>query len=354
MGSEVAFECARMPSVECVTAAQQSTPQRPIDSGFGATSTAADVLAGLDLTGRLAIVTGGYSGLGLEATRALTAAGAHVLVPARRPEAAADALASLAHTDRVEHDTLDLADLDSVAAFAQRVLDSGRRVDMVIDNAGVMACPLERIGPGWERQFATNHLGHFALVNRLAPALAEGARVVSVSSRGHHRTPVRWDDVHYEHSEYDKWQAYGQSKTANVLFAVHLDALARDRRVRAFALHPGGIMTPLQRHLPREELVALGWLDEDGHPGPNAGALKTPEQGAATETWAATSPQLAGRGGVYLEDCDVASVVDESAAVDGRGGRRNGVMPYAIDPEQAARLWAYSVELTGVDGFSGR
>jgi NAD(P)-dependent dehydrogenase (short-subunit alcohol dehydrogenase family) len=346
-----------MPGVEIVTAAQQSTPQRPIDSGFGVTSTAADVLSGLDLTGRLAIVSGGYSGLGLEATRALTAAGSHVLVPARRPEVAAENLAGLAHADRVEQDVLDLADLDSVAAFARRVLDSGRRVDMVIDNAGVMACPLERVGPGWERQFGTNHLGHFALVNRLAPALADGARVVSVSSRGHHFSPVRWDDVHYEHSAYDKWQAYGQSKTANVLFAVHLDALTRDRGddpVRAFALHPGGIMTPLQRHLPREEMVALGWVDEDGNPGPAAASLKTPEQGAATETWAATSPQLAGKGGVYLEDCDVAGVVDESGSVDGRGGRRNGVMPYAIDPEQAARLWAYSVELTGVDGFSPR
>jgi NAD(P)-dependent dehydrogenase (short-subunit alcohol dehydrogenase family) len=335
-----------------VTAAQQSTPQRPIDSGFGATSTAADVLAGLDLTGKLAIVTGGYSGIGVEATRALTDAGAQVIVPARRPEVAAENLADLAHADRVEHDTLDLGDLDSVAAFAARVVDSGRRVDMMIDNAAVMACPLDRVGPGWERQFGTNHLGHFALVNRLAPALADTARVVSVSSRGHHFSPIRWDDVHFEHSEYDKWQAYGQAKTANVLFAVQLDALARGRGIRAFALHPGGIMTPLQRHLPREEMVALGWLDEDGNPGPAASSFKTTGQGAATETWAATSPQLAGMGGVYLEDCEIAEAVDESAPVDGRGGRRNGVMPYAIDPAQAARLWAYSVELTGVDGFS--
>jgi NAD(P)-dependent dehydrogenase (short-subunit alcohol dehydrogenase family) len=339
-----------------VTATQQSIPQHPIGSGFGVTSTAADVLAGIDLSGRLAIVTGGYSGLGLEATRALTAAGAQVVVPARRPEVAAENLAGIAHADRVETDALDLGDLDSVAAFARRFLDSGRRVDMVIDNAGVMATPLERVGPGWERQFATNHLGHFALVNRLAPALADDARVVSVSSRGHQFSPIRWDDVHYERSAYDKWQAYGQSKTANALFAVHLDALTKshgDHPVRAFALHPGGIMTPLQRHLPREEMVALGWVDEDGNPGPAAAALKTPEQGAATETWAATSPQLAGMGGVYLEDCEIARVVDESAPVDGRGGRPNGVMPYAVDPEQAARLWAYSVELTGVDGFSG-
>jgi NAD(P)-dependent dehydrogenase (short-subunit alcohol dehydrogenase family) len=334
-----------------VTTTQQPTPQRPIGSGFGATSTAADVLSGLDLTGRLAIVTGGYSGLGLEATRALTDAGAHVVVPARRPEVAAENLAGIAG---VETDALDLADLDSVAAFAQRFLDSGRRIDMMIDNAAVMACPLDRVGPGWERQFGTNHLGHFALVNRLAPALADDARVVSVSSRGHHFSPIRWEDIHDERSEYDKWQAYGQAKTANVLFAVHLDALTRDRGLRAFALHPGGIMTPLQRHLPREEMVALGWIDENGDPGPAAASLKTPEQGAATETWAATSPQLAGMGGVYLEDCEVASTVDESAAVDSRGGRRHGVMPYAIDPDQAARLWAYSVEQTGVDGFSRR
>ena len=203
---------------------------------------------------------------------------------------------------RVRTDTLDLGDLDSVAAFAQRFLDSGDRIDMLIDNAGIMACPEERVGPGWERQFATNHLGHFALVNRLAPALAGGARVVSVSSRGHHFSPIRWDDVHFERSDYEKWQAYGQSKTANVLFAVHLDALARDRGVRAFALHPGGILTPLQRHLPREEMVGMGWIDENGNPGPDAARFKTPEQGAATETWAATGPQLAGLGGVYLED----------------------------------------------------
>ncbi|MFC5062006.1 SDR family NAD(P)-dependent oxidoreductase [Actinomycetospora atypica] len=323
----------------------QQTPQQPLGSGFGATSTAADVVAGLDLSGRLAIVTGGYSGLGLEATRALTSVGAHVVVPARRPEVAAEALTGLGN---VETDALDLGDLDSVAAFAQRFTGSGRRVDVLIDNAGVMATPLERVGPGWERQFATNHLGHFALVNRLVPTLADDARVVSVSSRGHHFSGLHLDDVHYERREYDKWQAYGQSKTANVLFAVGLAA----RGVRAFALHPGGIMTPLQRHLPREEMVALGWLDEAGNPGPAASSFKTPEQGAATETWAATSPQLADLSGVYLEDCDVAVAVDTSKGPDSRGGYGSGVMPYAIDPDTAEALWAYSAQLTGVDAFS--
>ncbi|MEJ2867600.1 SDR family NAD(P)-dependent oxidoreductase [Actinomycetospora sp. OC33-EN08] len=321
-----------------------TTHQAPIDSGFGATSTAAEVVAGLDLSGRVALVTGGYSGLGLEAVRALTGAGARVVVPARRREVAQEALAGI---DGVTTDELDLADLDSVAAFAARRLDDGTGLDMVIDNAGIMACPFERVGPGWERQFATNHLGHFALVNRLAPRLTDDARVVSVSSRGHHFSDVVFDDLHYEHREYDKWQAYGQAKTANVLFAVGLAA----RGVRAFALHPGGIMTPLQRHLPREEMIALGWLTESGEPGPAASGFKTPEQGAATETWAATSPQLAGLSGVYLEDCDVAVPVDTAAAPDSRGGYGGGVMPYAIDPDAAERLWAYSAGATGVDGF---
>ena len=320
--------------------------QHPIPSGFGKDTTASEVLEGLDLTGRLAVVTGGYSGLGLEATRALTAAGAHVVVPARRPDRAKEALDGL---ERVEVDDLDLGDLDSVAAFADRFLASDRAIDMMIDNAGIMATPETRVGPGWEAQFATNHLGHFALVNRLWPAIARGrdARVVSVSSRGHHFSPVRFDDLDWRADPYDKWAAYGQAKTANVLFAVHLDALAAPRGVRAFALHPGGIMTPLQRHLPSEEMVALGWLDEDGNPTPEAAAgFKTPAAGAATEVWAATSPQLAGRGGLYLEDCDVAEVSDESSP------QRRGVRAYALDPDAAARLWAVSAERTAVDAFA--
>ncbi|MFF0160921.1 SDR family NAD(P)-dependent oxidoreductase [Streptomyces sp. NPDC005263] len=317
------------------------TAQHKIGSGFGAHSTADDVLAGIDLTGQLALVTGGYSGLGLETTRALRAAGARVVVPARRPAVAREALAGV---DGVEVDELDLGDLDSVRAFAERFLASGRTLDIVIDNAGIMACPETRVGPGWEAQFATNHLGHFALVNRLWPAIEPGgARVVSVSSRGHHFSGIRWDDVDWRDG-YDKWQAYGQAKTANVLFAVHLDRLARERGVQAFALHPGGILTPLQRHLPREEMVARGWIDEDGTPIPQEG-MKTPEQGAATQVWAATSPRLDGLGGVYLEDCDIA----ELAPAD---DERTGVKEYAIDPEQAARLWDLSVDRTGVNAFA--
>lgn len=229
--------------------------------------------------------------------------------------------------------------------FADGFLVTGRDLHLVINNAGIMACPETRVGPGWEAQFATNHLGHYALVNRLWPAIERGGgRVVAVSSAGHRRSGIRWDDVMFERG-YDKWTAYGQAKTANVLFAVHLDALAKDAGVRAFAVHPGGILTPLQRHLTKEEMMEAGWIDEHGNqldPG-----FKTPEQGAATQVWAATSPQLAGMGGVYCEDCDVAEQVEEEGAL-------SGVRPHATDPGQAARLWALSAELTGVDAFASR
>jgi NAD(P)-dependent dehydrogenase (short-subunit alcohol dehydrogenase family) len=318
-----------------------TTSQHKIGSGFGPRSTAPEVLEGIDLTGKLAIVTGGYSGLGLESTRALAGAGAHVVVPARRRATAAEALAGI---EGVEVDELDLADLASVRAFAERFLASGRSVAIVLNNAGIMACPETRVGPGWEAQFATNHLGHYALVNLLWPAIARaGARVVSVSSAGHRRSAIRWDDVMFERG-YDKWEAYGQAKTANVLFAVRLDALGRDAGVRAFSLHPGGIRTPLQRHLTTEEMVAAGWIDEQGNV--IGSGFKTPEQGAATEVWAATSPQLKGMGGVYCEDCDIAELV----SVDDTNA--GGVREYATNPDQAKRLWALSAELTGIDAFA--
>jgi NAD(P)-dependent dehydrogenase (short-subunit alcohol dehydrogenase family) len=312
--------------------------QTPVGSGFGARTTAAEVLDGHDLTGKLAIVTGGYSGLGLETTRALAAAGARVIVPARRLDTAQQAVADIAG---VELDELDLADLTSVRAFATRVVASRRHVDIVINSAGIMACPETRVGPGWEAQFATNHLGHYALVNQLWPALSggAGARVIAVSSGAHGITGIRWDDVQFTHG-YDRWQAYGQSKTANVLFAVHLDALGRDTGVRAFALHPGSILTPLQRHLPKADMVAAGWIDENGDLADPT--FKTPQQGAATQVWAATSPQLAGLGGLYCEDCDIAPIAQNGSP---------GVHPHAIDPQQAARLWALSADFTGVDAF---
>jgi len=319
------------------------TPQHPILSGFGERSTAAEVIDGIDLSGRLAVVTGGYSGIGLETVCAIAGAGAQVIVPARRPAVAEAALVGI---DGVEVSALDLGDLDSVHACADRILDAGRSIAILINDAAIMACPETRVGPGWEAQFATNHLGHFALANRLWPLLAAdgGARVVALSSAGHRRSAIRFDDLMFE-SVYDKWAAYGQAKTANVLFAVQLDALGQDAGVRAFAAHPGGIMTPLQRHLSREEMAAAGWLDADGHPDER---FKTPEQGASTSTWAATSPRLAGLGGVYCENCDIAKPTDP----DSPTARIEGVDPHAVDRAAAARLWAVSAELTGVDAFA--
>jgi NAD(P)-dependent dehydrogenase (short-subunit alcohol dehydrogenase family) len=319
------------------------TPQKPLHSGFGARTTAADVLSGIDLSGRLAIVTGGYSGIGIETVRALAGAGSQVIVPARRPAVAQEALAGL---DGVEVGELDLGDLESVHGFAERILDSGRSVDFLINNAAIMAAPETRVGPGWEAQFAINHLGHFALTNLLWPALAArgGARVVALSSRGHRRSPIRFDDLMFE-TGYDKWAAYGQAKTANSLFAVQLDALGQDAGVRAFAVHPGGILTPLQRYLTREEMIGYGWIDEDGNA---LQEFKTPEQGAATATWAATSPQLEGMGGVYCEDCDIAEVVAPGAP----DSVTHGVEEYAIDRDAAAGLWTVSAELTGVNAFA--
>jgi NAD(P)-dependent dehydrogenase (short-subunit alcohol dehydrogenase family) len=317
-----------------------TTPQRKIGSGFGAQSTAAEVAGGIDLGGKLAVVTGGYSGVGIETTRALTGAGAHVVVPARRPDFAREQLAAI---QNVEVADLQLDDLGAVRAFAESFLDSGRSIDLLINNAGVMASPLLRVGPGWEGQFATNHLGHFALTNLLWPALADGARVIELTSGAHRISAIRWDDMHFERDPYDKWQAYGQSKTANSLFAVHLDQLGSERGVRAFAVHPGGIMTPLQRHLSQEEMRAAGWFDDEGNVVVD---FKTPEQGAATSVWAATSPQLDGMGGVYCADCDIADVVER---IEAGGG---GVMAHAIDRDEAARLWELSAQLTGADAFA--
>ncbi|WP_028272584.1 SDR family NAD(P)-dependent oxidoreductase [Arthrobacter sp. UNC362MFTsu5.1] len=334
------------------------TPQHKTGSGFGKESTAAEVIAGIDLTGRTAIVTGGYSGLGLETVRALVSAGAQVLVGARRPGHAREileeagipfALPAGAEGGTVSVGALDLADLASVTSFADNFLsasgESGAGLDILINNAAIMASPEHRVGPGWESQFATNHLGHFALTNLLWPALAagRGARVISLSSTGHKLSPIRFDDINFD-TGYDKWKAYGQAKTANSLFAVHLDFLGRDAGVRAFAVHPGGIMTELQRHLPREEMVAAGWMDQDG----NVDArFKTPAQGAATSVWAATSPALEGMGGVYCEDCDIA----EPTRTGSPEARIRGVDAHAVDPSDAARLWTLSAEMTGINAF---
>ncbi|MEN8654900.1 SDR family NAD(P)-dependent oxidoreductase [Streptomyces sp. 21So2-11] len=315
-----------------------TTDQQPLGSPFSATSTAEDVMADLDLSAATAIVTGGYSGLGLETTRGLAAAGARVIVPARRPEVARAALADL---DGCEVIPMDLADLDSVRAAAAQINDSITRLDLLMAVAGVMATPERRVGPGWEGQLAVNHFGHFALACELYPLLAAagGARVVVNSSAGHALTGIRWHDPHF-FTGYDKWLAYGQAKTANALFAVQLDALGRNDGVRAVALHPGKIITGLQREMTLQEQIERGWVDEHGTV---IGAdFKTPSQGAATGLWAATSSLLDGRGGLYLEDCHVAHVSAPDEPMDD-----GGVRAYAIDPEAAARLWELSVAATG-------
>ena len=327
---------------------EMSGKQAPIHSGFGPTTTARETLHGIDLRDKVVIVTGGYSGIGLETTRALAEAGATVIVPARTPDKARKALSTI---PRVEQSGLDLLDPASIDAFANEFLASGRPLHMLINNAGIMATPLARDSRGYESQFSANHLGHFQLTARLWPALrnAHGARVVSVSSRGHQRAGMDFDDPQFQHRAYDRWQAYGQSKTANVLFAVELDRRGEASGVRAFAVHPGAILTDLSRHMTDEELRGYG-LSRDDKPGfipagksvAEGGDFKTLEQGAATSVWCATSPQLAGMGGVYCQDVEIAEVRQPDSASN------DGVSPWAIDPNAAERLWILSEKLTGM------
>ena len=315
------------------------TLQRSIGSQFDAFATAAEVVAGVDLTGQTVIVTGGASGLGLETTRALSSAGATVVVPVRDPARARHATDGIGGIELVQ---LDLVHPASIEAFAARFLSSGRALPILINSAGIMATPLGRDASGNELQFATNHLGHFRLARALWPALqrAKAARVVSVSSRGHLIAGVDFEDPNFTRRDYDKWKAYGQSKTANALFAIALDARGRDSGIRAFSLHPGQILTELARHLSAEEIDGFGARDANGVPKVDpAKGMKTPQQGAATSVWCATSPQLDGLGGVYCEDCDVAPVYHG-------GDARKGVAPWAADPELAERLWILSDRLT--------
>lgn len=311
------------------------TPQQPIGSGFGAATAAKEVLEGMNLSGKTAIVTGGYSGVGLETARALAEAGAAVIIPARTPEKASAALAGI---PRIELETLDLADPGSIDAFAERFIASGRPLDYLINNAGIMAAPLVRDERGYESQFAINHLGHFQLTARLWPALklSGAARVVSLSSTGIRFGGVDFSDPNFERKEYDKWRAYGQSKSANALFAVGLDQKGYKYGVRAFAVHPGRIMTDLTRYMSDEEKGAAGT------------DLKTPEQGAATSVWCATSPALREKGGVFCIDADIAPAIPADTPPQGLGQVLTGVLSWAIDPEMAERLWLLSEEMTGV------
>lgn len=316
-----------------------------ITSPFGAKSTAREVVAGHDLSGKVAIVTGAATGIGVETARALADAGAEVIIAARKPELGeeiANQINEEVGMKRVSFGMLDLSSLEAVRHFAHRWGD--RRLNLLINNAGVMACPLARTADGLEMQIGTNHFGHFLLSVLLAPNLVDGAahsghrsRLVSLSSIGHRRSPVNFEDPNYLTRPYDKWEAYGQAKTANSLFALGFDKRFKDKGVNANAVMPGGIMTPLQRHLPIEEQRALGWLDENDQP---REGFKTTEQGAATSVWAAVGDELEGIGGLYLEDCAQAVPWSKEAPWV-------GVMPHALDPEAAERLWALSVETTG-------
>ncbi|VXB67447.1 oxidoreductase [Brevundimonas sp. G8] len=317
-----------------------TTLQRSIDSPYGAASTAEEVMQEIDLTGRLAIVTGGYSGIGLVTVRSLAAAGAHVIVPARdrtRAEAALRGVRGVTVED------MDLSVPASVETFASRLRDLGRPISILINSAGVMATPLFRDADGHEGQFATNHLGHYRLACALWPLLAVGgARVVSVSSRGHQIAGVDFDDTDFKQRPYDKWIAYGQSKTANALFAIALDARGKRSGVRAFSLHPGQILTDLARHLTAEEVAGFEALDDQGRPivDPSRG-MKTTAQGAATSLWCATSPMLDGMGGLYCEDCDIAPINTGATG-------RVGVAAWASDPALAECLWLTSERWTRV------
>ena len=314
-------------------------------SEFGFSSTADEVLEGKDLSGRTALITGGYSGLGKETARAMAAKGAHIVLSGRDANKLDDAAREIADATgaKVESLVCDLASLDSVRAAAKEAADRFEKIDLLINNAGVMAPPLERTAEGFELQFGTNHVGHFLLTNLLMPLVEKGdrPRIVNLSSRGHHFDHVHFDDPNYEERDYEKWAAYGQSKTANILFSVGLEQRVGEKGVHAYALHPGGIQTNLGRHMTEEDMTwmmnRIKKMAEKSGEEPQG--FKTIPQGAATTCWVATSDELEGAGGVYCEDCHVANQDDEDTT--------GGVKSYAIDPDNAERLWAMSEEMVG-------
>lgn len=312
---------------------------------FGFSSTADEVLEGKDLSGRTALVTGGYSGLGQETARAMAAKGAHVILSGRDATKLSAAADAIAEDTSAKVDTLicDLASLDSVRKAAAEANERFDKIDLLINNAGVMACDQAKTADGFEMQFGTNHIGHFLLTNLLVPLLQKGERprIVNLSSRGHHIAPVDLDDPNFENRPYEKWQSYGQSKTANVLFAVGLEDRLSAKGIHAYSLHPGGIMTNLSRHMSEEDMANLmerirKSAEERGE---NPEPFKTIPQGAATTCWVATADELEGTGGLYCEDCHVADEDNEST-----GG---GVRSYAVDKGNADRLWSLSEEMVG-------
>lgn len=307
---------------------------------FGAESTTDEVVAGLDLSGKRALVTGASGGLGAEAARALASIGAEVILTARdltKAEGVAEAIRSSTGNGSVSIMELSLDSQESIRAFAKNFLGKYDSLQILLNNAGVMACPLQRTKEGYEYQFATNHLGHFLLTCLLLPAIKKGApaRIVNVSSGGHRFAPVDFDDIHFDRREYDNFVSYGQAKTANVLFSVELDRRLARAGVRSNALHPGAIMTELGRHMTQDDIERLTSMAP-----PGGLSFKSVEAGAATSTWACSAPELADVGGKYLEDCQV-------SGPPGTVGDLPGVQDWAIDADAAKRLWAVSEELVG-------
>ena len=314
-----------------------SKQQKPTNSEFHSKTNADEITKGIDISNKIAIVTGGYSGIGLETTRALVTAGAKVIIPAKRTEIACKNLEGIVPNEDIVE--MNLENLNSVKKFTEDFKENFKKLDLLINNAGIMACPETRIGNGWESQFAVNHIGHFLLTKELMDTMAENdsARFVSLSSSAHSLTGILWDDIHFQNNPYDKWMAYGQSKTASSLIAIEFHRRMVDKGVSGFSVHPGGILTPLQRHLQKEEMVALGWMDENGSPSEMAkNFFKTTSQGASTTLWCATSSSLNGIGGVFCEDCDIAKRKNE---VDESLQRYFGVADWAVDTEEASKLW---------------
>lgn len=325
--------------------------QQPVGSGFNRYSTAQEVLNGADLSGKTAIVTGGHSGLGLELSKTLAAAGATVIVAARDMIKAATHLSGISN---IELEPLELTEPDSINAFAEKFLATGRPLHLLFNNAGIMWTPLWRDSRGYEAQFSTNHLGHFQLTAKLWSALkkAAEARVINTSSWGHHASPVDFNDPNFNHRSYNAMQAYGQSKTANILFAAALDSRGRKHNVRAYSIHPGLILTTdLARSVDAETKKALGMTDAEGNPvHRELTGVKNVEQGIATHIWCATSPALETISGVYCENADIAPLdvnYDPSAAWVEDIAQIKGVMPFALEEAAAQKLWAISEQLTG-------